>query len=621
MAKKKIKKLSKEESDQALFDALPHFSQGSSFLGGTDPFETGSFNAGAAINNASFGLLGSMNPQNTFQATAPTIQQNDWQSGLNTAQGQQAQAFAGQTGLANQLQAQANGQGPSLAQQQLNQATNQNLATAAGQAASARGLNPAMAARQAGTNQANIQQQAAGQSAMTRLQEQRSAQQQLGNVLAQQGQEGQGMYGANVSGFGAQNQALVGGQLGAEAINERTAAANVAGQRGLIGGLLGGLGGSAQMAEGGEVPHYATGSDFINTDYNVAPPWSGEVQRGQSVGPMGEISPATPVQYPTYSAAPLPAQPTNIQTGAFGPRVPMTTLGPVPQRPQPAMVQDLRGMSPSTDVTDLGPRTPPFGSSPGASVQTFQTHRSEWPLTKTEATEPTEDWKDWSDQSEEPDAASAEAPAKKKDDGKNDHWLANLIMKGAMFAGLKSGIGAPQIPKAYADGGDTDSTGKSGLSEAKDAVALAGGASQDDSTKSSLAGLGTILSFLDVGGPVPGKAKHPGDNLANDTQLAALSPKEIVLPRSVTLAEDAPDEAARFVSALKARPGVKDPAQQYHQDIQSLDQRMAKLEHMLHQGGIQKMASGGSNEGACPYCQREMAAGAHPPFHPHCYCG
>lgn len=35
------------------------------------------------------------------------------------------------------------------------------------------------------------------------------------------------------------------------------------------------------------------------------------------------------------------------------------------------------------------------------------------------------------------------------------------------------------------------------------------------------------------GGPVPGQAKVPGDSPTNDTQLAALSPDEIVLPRTV----------------------------------------------------------------------------------------
>lgn len=54
------------------------------------------------------------------------------------------------------------------------------------------------------------------------------------------------------------------------------------------------------------------------------------------------------------------------------------------------------------------------------------------------------------------------------------------------------------------------------------------------------------------GGAVPGPgAPVPGDHPANDTVPAMLSPGEIVLPRSVAMDEDAPDEAADFVAAIK----------------------------------------------------------------------
>jgi hypothetical protein len=54
---------------------------------------------------------------------------------------------------------------------------------------------------------------------------------------------------------------------------------------------------------------------------------------------------------------------------------------------------------------------------------------------------------------------------------------------------------------------------------------------------------------------VPGQAKVSGDSLKNDTVPALLSPKEIVLPRSVTLAKDAPAKAAEFVRAILAKKG------------------------------------------------------------------
>lgn len=57
------------------------------------------------------------------------------------------------------------------------------------------------------------------------------------------------------------------------------------------------------------------------------------------------------------------------------------------------------------------------------------------------------------------------------------------------------------------------------------------------------------------GGTVPGEARVRGDNLKNDVVPAMLSPKEIVLPRSVTMHPNAPDKAREFVAAIMARKG------------------------------------------------------------------
>jgi hypothetical protein len=50
------------------------------------------------------------------------------------------------------------------------------------------------------------------------------------------------------------------------------------------------------------------------------------------------------------------------------------------------------------------------------------------------------------------------------------------------------------------------------------------------------------------GGPIPGVAKVSGNSEKNDTVPAMLSPGEIVLPRSVTMAKNAPEAAAKFVA-------------------------------------------------------------------------
>lgn len=94
--------------------------------------------------------------------------------------------------------------------------------------------------------------------------------------------------------------------------------------------------------------------------------------------------------------------------------------------------------------------------------------------------------------------------------------------QGKMFGGLMNAAGA-----GFANGGEVpDSTGP-------------------------ISFFGKHIKMMKEGGIVPGKAEKAGDSKANDTVPAMLSPKEIVLPRSVTMAEDAPKKAAEFVAALK----------------------------------------------------------------------
>jgi hypothetical protein len=61
---------------------------------------------------------------------------------------------------------------------------------------------------------------------------------------------------------------------------------------------------------------------------------------------------------------------------------------------------------------------------------------------------------------------------------------------------------------------------------------------------------------MKLGGKVPGTAKVPGDSTKNDTIPAKLSPHEIVLPRSVAQAPNAPAKAAQFVQGVKQNGGM-----------------------------------------------------------------
>jgi hypothetical protein len=59
------------------------------------------------------------------------------------------------------------------------------------------------------------------------------------------------------------------------------------------------------------------------------------------------------------------------------------------------------------------------------------------------------------------------------------------------------------------------------------------------------------------GGHVPGQASVSGDSLKNDTVPAVLSPKEIVLPRTVTMHPDAANKARDFVAAIMAKNSMR----------------------------------------------------------------
>lgn len=78
---------------------------------------------------------------------------------------------------------------------------------------------------------------------------------------------------------------------------------------------------------------------------------------------------------------------------------------------------------------------------------------------------------------------------------------------------------------------------------------------------------------------VPGKAKFKGDTRSNDTVPALLSPGEIVLPRSVAQAPDAPEKSKKFVEAIKKqkRPSPKAYAQALAR-LAELESRMDAME-------------------------------------------
>jgi hypothetical protein len=114
-----------------------------------------------------------------------------------------------------------------------------------------------------------------------------------------------------------------------------------------------------------------------------------------------------------------------------------------------------------------------------------------------------------------------------------------------LFGGAANGAGAA-MGMGSAPGG-----GGAGMMAAP--VLLAGGGEVPHSAPASE--FGRLVMQMQGGGMIPGQAQVAGDSYSNDTVPIAASPGEIMLPRSVTQAPDAPDKARDFVEEVLAGKG------------------------------------------------------------------
>lgn len=240
-------------------------------VGGSSPLAA---NVPGAGGTSEGGLLGSITPQSTYQATTAPITTTNYQPTIDTA-GQQALAGYGQSqanltnqsNLENTFLQQAAGAGPNPAQAALNQNTGANIAAQASLAAGQRGAagNVGLMQRQAAQQGAATQQQSVGQAATLEAQQSLAAEQ---NAMTQQQNIAQGinaqtgqatnLYGTAVGGQNSQNQAINTSYLTPEQINANTANQNAGIFSKMVGGMAGG-GGSAlssmasMFAKGGNV--------------------------------------------------------------------------------------------------------------------------------------------------------------------------------------------------------------------------------------------------------------------------------------------------------------------------------------------------------------------------------
>lgn len=190
--------------------------------------------------------------------------ENTFAKAIQDQMGYSNQARAQQGQLIKTLQDQAAGKGPSLAQAQYDQAADEAIKQTAGALASNRSLNPALAGRTAAYARGDMLADKARGSAMIRAQEQLNAREQLAQALQGARAGDIGMTQLGVGGLQGQTGQELQGKMQEQEINANIAAANANAQNvaygnakantnNLVGGGLGGLGSMIGFAEGGEV--------------------------------------------------------------------------------------------------------------------------------------------------------------------------------------------------------------------------------------------------------------------------------------------------------------------------------------------------------------------------------
>lgn len=398
--------------------------------------------------------------------------------------------LAQQQGLAGTLANEAAGRGPNPALEQYKQNVNNAIAQNTGMIASQKGINPALAARMAGENAASMTQGAASNEATLQAQQQLAAQQALGQNLQQQG--------ATVLGQGSLHTTagnLIGTQVGAEG-----EAGQSFGAAGSLGNAMAGQGnnlyGTAVSGQGNQ--NNATNTASLGQQGINAGVASGNQKytEGTQAGFINAIG----------GAMGLGGSSGGGGGGGGGSMASLAPLaaglfangGEVGDQSQSVLAKILAG----TDQS--GPFKPVSfgGNSKSGPVQ--------------------------GDTPDDP-ALGGGAPLANatpySGDGMGGSYLTSPNTLGMLQPSAPGpAYNGPLAPPAYAKGGTVDAK----------AVSLA-------------------QALMARGGAVPGKANVPGNSLKNDVVPAALSPGEIVLPRSVTEGPNAAEHAKEFVENLRAK--------------------------------------------------------------------
>lgn len=486
-------------------------------------------------------------PANDFRATNTPLDESSYADAITRARDAAAGAAGGgnvgaqQTSLAQALQAQMAGNGPSLAQRQLESGTQQIQSQAAGQVASLNGINPALAARMIGQNTANAGQQAAGQAATTRLQEQLGTQGLLAQALQAQRAQDIGQQQANTALLGTagglqqgQNQTRVqqnlgvqglnagitegnaNRNLGAQQINAGVAAQNANTNAGLVGGLMQSGGAIASLFSDERLKrNVERHSDEV---IDGVPRATFEYRAAPGIEMEGVIAQDVEREHPEL-----------VGRTADGIRYVHPALAAHPAEDEfsrALMAQRVKGYADGGAIY-----IPQIGV---------------------------------------PDYSGAQYS--RAGDALKDA-LGGLKKKSPPPAGTPPLTASPlaaNVPAGNPFGVENSPLQSSVPTETLPWV-------PPDFSMIPAAAHGGEIDFRD-GGPVPGRARVAGDDPRNDTVPARVSPGEIVLPRSVAQAEDAPDQAAAFVDAIRKKKAPETGYGKVLAGQRALEERLAQIE-------------------------------------------
>lgn len=463
--------------------------------------------------------------QNNYQAGLANTQTSDYSGAIN---GGLANALSGYNNFNNNqsqqqqlntaLQAQANGTGVNPAQKMLANSTGTNVANQSAMMAGQRGAgaNAGMIARQAAMAGSGIQQNAAGQAAALQAQQSSNALGQQAQVLGQMGSQGIQEQQANnqlfSSGATAQNQQNMGAieNLGmAQGINSQIAQANANASNQAVGGMMNTLGGGAVTSA---------------------------LNKGGVVGKDG-----TKVLPRHFAHVHSLYHADNYDYGGMVPTISANAINPF-------LIGGKGGGGKPKSSGDSGDGS--SGAADGAVSGAEDADAAEAAGAGSGAIEGA---MMLADGGNVPDLSGNDsnpfAPPQKSGGG----GLGGLAMLAFLDKGGEAGI-ASDFKGVQAKIGNWATNGETSLQMGADRV---NADPRNSAVETALPDQAKMVAAPDYrsGGPVPGQARVAGDSLKNDIQPAMLSPKEIVLPRSITMAPDAPEKAREFVAALMKKQG------------------------------------------------------------------